>query len=138
MKIKALKPNGKKKRRGRPRGKLLRGERLVKAARMALAHMGTLSPKTDPINIARLAARLQVTRQAIYDNNLKEVVARSDCPPPSVRGTNHHVRKRESRIASSIGRLDRAVGDRWNTMQRCKGSMRIRSLRQCRRHSERR
>lgn len=75
MKPTALRTNNKKRRRGRPRGKSLRGERLVKAARMALAHMLTLSPKTDPINIARLAARLQVTRQAIYDNNLKEVVA---------------------------------------------------------------
>jgi hypothetical protein len=74
MKPKALKTNSKQRGRGRLRGKSLRGERLVKAARMALAHMVTLSPKTDPINIARLATWLQVTRQAIYDNNLKEVV----------------------------------------------------------------
>ncbi len=64
-----------RKRRGRPRGKLLRGEKLVKAAHTVLSRMVTLSPKTDPINIAQLAARLQVTRQAIYDNGLKEVVA---------------------------------------------------------------
>jgi hypothetical protein len=75
METKTLKTNGKKRRQDRQRGKSLRGERLVNAARMALAHMVTLSPTTDPINIARLAARLQVTRQAIYDNNLKEVVS---------------------------------------------------------------
>jgi hypothetical protein len=64
-----------RKRRGRPRGKPLRGEKLVKAAHVVLSRMVTLSPKTDPINIAQLAARLQVTRQAIYDNGLKELVA---------------------------------------------------------------
>jgi hypothetical protein len=65
----------KQKRRGRPRGKPLRGQKLVKAAHAVLARMVTLSPKTDPINIAQLAARLQITRQAIYDNGLKGAVA---------------------------------------------------------------
>ena len=37
--------------------------------------MVNLSPKTDPINILRLAKRLQVTRQALYNNKLEAVVA---------------------------------------------------------------
>lgn len=75
MNMDTPKKQNKRKRRGRPRGKPLRGEKLVKAAHAVLSRMVTLSPKTDPINIAQLAARLQVTRQAIYDNGLKEVVA---------------------------------------------------------------
>lgn len=52
----------------------LRGENLVKAAQLALAEMVNLSPKTDPINISALAARLQVTRGPIYKNNLEQTV----------------------------------------------------------------
>lgn len=37
--------------------------------------MTNLSPKTDPINMLRLAKRLKVTRQALYNNNLGPVVA---------------------------------------------------------------
>ncbi len=53
----------------------LRGEMLVNAARAELARMVNLSPKTDPINILRLARRLRVTRQALYNNDLQAVVA---------------------------------------------------------------
>lgn len=37
--------------------------------------MTNLSPKTDPINMLRLAKRLKVTRQALYNNDLAPVVA---------------------------------------------------------------
>lgn len=60
--------------RKRRRGKTLRGQALVKAAQLELARMIRLSPKTDPINIARLAKRLNVTRQAIYNNELEELI----------------------------------------------------------------
>jgi oligoribonuclease (3'-5' exoribonuclease) len=53
----------------------LRRELLVKAARAELGRMTNLSPKTDPINMLRLATRLKVTRQALYNNNLGPVVA---------------------------------------------------------------
>ena len=53
----------------------LRGELLVKAARAELGRMTNLSPQTDPINMLRLAKRLKVTRQALYNNDLGHVVA---------------------------------------------------------------
>lgn len=59
---------------GRPTKKSLRGERLVTAAKLELAQMGDRSPKTDPINVSTLAARLRVTRKSIYNNNLKTVI----------------------------------------------------------------
>lgn len=65
----------KPKKRGRPRKRQLRGTILVKAANAALSEMVQLSPKTDPINMASLARALVVTRQALYDNKLKPVVA---------------------------------------------------------------
>lgn len=58
--------------RGKPRP--LRGVKLVSAARAVLSRWVNLSPKTHPINISRLAKELGVTRQAIYDNELEEVV----------------------------------------------------------------
>lgn len=57
------------------RARPLRGETLVNAARAELARMVKLSPKTDPINILRLARRLRVTRQALYNNDLQAVVS---------------------------------------------------------------
>src|SRR6516225_2150810 len=65
------KPSGRARRQARP----LRGETLVNAARAELGRMVNLSPKTDPINILRLAKRLQVTRQALYNNELEAVVS---------------------------------------------------------------
>lgn len=52
----------------------LRGEVLVRAATVALGEMVHLSPQTDPINVLRLARRLGVTRQTLYNNGLKPVV----------------------------------------------------------------
>jgi hypothetical protein len=63
--------NSRQRRRARP----LRGEVLVNAARAELARMVKLSPKTDRINLMRLAQRLKVTRQALYNNNLQAVIA---------------------------------------------------------------
>jgi hypothetical protein len=56
------------------RARPLRGEKLVKAAHAELARMVKLSPKTDRINLLRLARRLKVTRQALYNNSLQGVV----------------------------------------------------------------
>jgi hypothetical protein len=39
-----------------------------------LARWAVSSPDTHPINISRLAEALGVTRQALYDNRLKEIV----------------------------------------------------------------
>lgn len=71
------KPNPKTERsnRMRYRARPLRGETLINAARAELARMVRLSPKTDPINLLRLAQRLKVTRQALYNNDLQSVVA---------------------------------------------------------------
>ena len=59
---------------GRGRRRPLRGKTLVRAAHVVLERWASLSPETHPINILRLSKELGVTRQAIYDNELKEVV----------------------------------------------------------------
>lgn len=61
--------------RVRPKPRPLRGELLIKAARTELGRMTTLSPQSDPVNMLRLAKRLGVTRQALYNNDLGPVVA---------------------------------------------------------------
>lgn len=50
---------------------LLRKEKLRNAAIITLAEMVNLPPSTNPINVTSLARELGVTRQAIYNNNLK-------------------------------------------------------------------
>jgi len=65
----------KKRRRGRPRRRPLRGERLIKAAQIALAEMVNLAPQVYPINVSTLAKRTGVTRQAIYNNELLEEIS---------------------------------------------------------------
>lgn len=39
-------------------------------AREVLLEWSSLSPKTHPINLVRLANKLKVSRQALYDNDL--------------------------------------------------------------------
>ncbi len=63
-----------KKRRGRPRKRPLRGEALIRAAQMELARMVNDSPKTNPINMLRLAKRIGVTRKSLYNNGLRDKV----------------------------------------------------------------
>jgi hypothetical protein len=65
-----------KHRRGRPRRRPLRGARLISAARIALAEMVNLSPKTHPINVSTLSKRIGVTRQAIYNNDLLDEISK--------------------------------------------------------------
>jgi len=64
----------KKSKSGRPRRRPLRKEKLVRAVMAVLGQMVNLSPKTDPINVSSVAKRVGVTRQAIYDNNLKAAI----------------------------------------------------------------
>ena len=107
------------------RARPLRAETLVNAARAELARMGNLSPKTDPINILRLARRLGVTRQALYNNDLQAVVAEyaelqrknfSAEVEAAVRRRPleeriRRLRKGERRAAPQTRWLDRAVGN---------------------------
>ena len=59
---------------GRGKRRPLRSETLVGAALQVLSRWVNLSPETHPINISRLAKELGVTRQAVYDNELKIAV----------------------------------------------------------------
>lgn len=47
---------------------------MVGAALRVLSRWANLSPETHPINVSRLAKELGVTRQAVYDNELKEAI----------------------------------------------------------------
>jgi hypothetical protein len=58
------------KRGGKGNPRPLRGKLLVRKAREVLEDWATQSPETHPINISRLAKKLGVTRQPIYDNGL--------------------------------------------------------------------
>lgn len=71
----------KKKSIGKPRGgkgkrRPLRRGALVKKAREVLLEWASLSSETHSINIARLANKLKVSRQALYDNDLDEEIGR--------------------------------------------------------------
>lgn len=48
----------------------------MKKAREILIEWASLSPETHPINLARLANKLKVSRQALYDNDLDEEIDR--------------------------------------------------------------
>lgn len=48
----------------------------MKKAREVLLEWASLSPETHPINLARLANKLKVSRQALYDNDVDEEVDR--------------------------------------------------------------
>lgn len=48
----------------------------MKKAREVLLEWASLSPETHPINLARLANKLKVSRQALYDNDLDEEIDR--------------------------------------------------------------
>jgi hypothetical protein len=74
MKMKKSKAKSNRNDRAHHRPRPLRGETLVNAARAELARMVKLSPKTDRINLLRLAQRLKVTRQALYNNDLQAAV----------------------------------------------------------------
>jgi hypothetical protein len=74
MKTKMHKPKSKLNEHVRHRARPLRGEKLVNAAHAELARMVKLSPKTDRINLLKLAQRLKVTRQALYNNDLQTAV----------------------------------------------------------------
>jgi hypothetical protein len=60
--------------KGKPRP--LRREGLVQKAHDILLKWTKLSPETHPINLARLAQELVVSRQALYDNGLDKELGR--------------------------------------------------------------
>src|SRR5689334_23186238 len=62
------------KRPGRPRSKLLQGKQLIQAAKKVLEQMVTLSPKEERITVKRLAEKLCVSRQALYNNDIQKIV----------------------------------------------------------------
>jgi hypothetical protein len=65
-----------KQRGGKGKPRPLRGEALVQRAQEVLIGWSKLSPETHPINLARLANKLKVSRQALYDNDLGEEIER--------------------------------------------------------------
>jgi hypothetical protein len=65
-----------KQRGGKGKPRPLRGEALVQRAQEVLLGWSKLSPETHPINLARLANKLKVSRQALYDNDLDAEIER--------------------------------------------------------------
>jgi predicted DNA-binding protein YlxM (UPF0122 family) len=59
---------------GKGKRRPLRGQALIKKARETLKDWAKQPLETHPINISRLAKKLNVTRQAIYDNGLAEEI----------------------------------------------------------------
>lgn len=64
----------KRRRPGRPRKRLLQGAELVRTAEAMLRRLAVLAPSTEPINVKRLAEKLGVTRQALYNNGIEKLV----------------------------------------------------------------
>lgn len=111
----------------RQRPRPLRGALLVKAARAELGRMTNLSPKTDPINMLRLAKRLKVTRQALYNNDLGPVVAEyaelqrknfstAVAAASLRRPLEERIRELEKENAELRGKLDGWI-ERWVTVE---------------------
>jgi hypothetical protein len=65
-----------KQRGGKGKRRPLRRGALVKKAREVLLEWASLSPETHPINLTRLANKLKVSRQALYDNDLDKEIDR--------------------------------------------------------------
>lgn len=65
-----------KQRGGKGKRRPLRRGALVKKAREALLEWASLSPETHPISLVRLANKLKISRQALYDNDLDEEIDR--------------------------------------------------------------
>lgn len=61
---------------GKGKRRPLRSGALVKKAREVLLEWASLSPETHPINLTRLANKLKVSRQSLYDNDLDEEIDR--------------------------------------------------------------
>lgn len=70
------KTNVEKQRGGKGKRRPLRRGVLVKTAREVLLEWASLPPETHPINLTRLANKLKVSRQALYDNGLDEEIER--------------------------------------------------------------
>lgn len=60
---------------GSVKKKRLRGEKLIAAVKAELGRMANLSPNEVRINIATVAARVGISRQTLYSNNLKGLVS---------------------------------------------------------------
>lgn len=65
-----------KQRGGKGKRRPLRRGALVKKAREVLFEWANLPPEIHPINLTRLANRLKVSRQALYDNDLGKEIDR--------------------------------------------------------------
>jgi hypothetical protein len=63
-----------KQRGGKGKRRPLRQRALVEKARAVLFEWASLSPETHPISLTRLANKLKVSRQALYDNDLDEEI----------------------------------------------------------------
>lgn len=70
------KPANGKQRGGKGKRRPLRRGALVTKARDVLLEWANLSPETHPINLVRLANRLKVSRQSLYDNDLDKEIDR--------------------------------------------------------------
>lgn len=70
------KPSIGNQRGGKGKRRPLRRGALVEKAREVLLEWAGLSPETHPINLSRLANKLKVSRQALYDNGLDKEIDR--------------------------------------------------------------
>lgn len=57
-------------RKNRSRRRPLRGQKLVNVVKLELARMVNLDPKKNPINVSSVSRRTQLSRQALYANDL--------------------------------------------------------------------
>lgn len=89
----------------------LRGKELVKAAEGVLVEWAGFSPETAPINVARLANKLKVSRQSIYNNKLNETIEKYEKIQRENFGTESESAKKRRLADERIAELKRQIED---------------------------
>jgi hypothetical protein len=121
----------KKKNVGRQRGgkgkrRPLRRETLVQQAHEILLKWTKLSPETHPINLARLAKELVVSRQALYDNGMDKEIDRyrslqrknfsPDQSTPNRKSADQQIADLKEQVAGMQRQLDGWI-ERWAAVE---------------------
>lgn len=115
-----------KQRGGKGKPRPLRRESLVQKAHEILLKWIKLSPETHPINLARLAKALKVSRQALYDNGLDDEIDRYKAlqrknfsrsrSTPDRKSSDQQIAELKAQVADLQQKLDGWI-ERWAAVE---------------------
>gem|GEM_PF-1450259 len=120
------KKNVERQRGGKGKPRPLRRGGLVQKAHQILLRWTKLSPETHPINLARLAKELVVSRQALYDNGVDKEIDRYKAhqrknfsrnrATPSRKSADQQIADLKQQVTSMQQQLDGWV-ERWAAVE---------------------